>query len=79
LHFGTCAAAKAYHEKSKRADNFQAGEYVFHIFLVPDTLESVHVPLPSKAYKFLLPNKLWICSHEIDQDEMFIILITPRE
>ena len=38
LHFGACAAAKACHEKSKRADNFQAGEYVFHTFLVPDAL-----------------------------------------
>jgi hypothetical protein len=45
LHFGACAAAKACYEKSKRADNFQAGEYVFHIFIVPD--------------------KLWISSHEI--------------
>jgi hypothetical protein len=39
LHFGACAAAKACHEKSKRADNFQAGEYVFHIFLVPDAFK----------------------------------------
>jgi hypothetical protein len=32
LHFGACAAAKARYEKRKRADDFQAGEYVFHIF-----------------------------------------------
>jgi hypothetical protein len=60
LHFGACAAAKACHEKSKRADNFQAGEYVFHIFLVPDALKSLPMPLPSKIYKFLLLDKLWI-------------------
>ena len=35
LRFGACAAAKARHEENKRADNFQAGECVFHIFLVP--------------------------------------------
>jgi hypothetical protein len=70
LHSGACAAAKACHEKSKMADNFQAGEYVFHIFLVPDALKSLPMPLPSKIYKFLLPDKLWIPSHEIDQDEM---------
>jgi hypothetical protein len=29
LHFGTLAAAKACHEQGKRADNFQAGEYLF--------------------------------------------------
>ena len=46
LHFGACAAAKAQHEKSKRADNFQAGEYVSHIFLVPGVLRSLLVPLP---------------------------------
>jgi hypothetical protein len=34
LHFGACTAAKARHEESKRADNFQVGEYVFHIFLL---------------------------------------------
>jgi len=79
LHFGACAAAKACHEKSKRADNFQAGEYVFHIYLVPHTLKSLPVPLPSKVYKFFLPDKLWISSHEIDQDEMLIILIATRE
>jgi hypothetical protein len=55
LHFGACAAAKACHNKSKRADNFQAGEYVFHIFLVPGALKSLFVPLPSRIYKFLLP------------------------
>jgi hypothetical protein len=71
LHFGACAAAKACHEKSKMADNFQAAEYVFHIFLVPDAIKSIPVPLPSNIYKFLLPDKLWISSHEIDQDEMF--------
>jgi hypothetical protein len=70
LHFGACAAANACHEKSKRADNFQAAEYGFHIFLVPDALKSLPVPLPSKIYKFSLPEKLWIPSHEIDQDEM---------
>jgi len=37
LHCGARAATKACHEKSKRADNFQEGEHVFHIFLVPDT------------------------------------------
>jgi hypothetical protein len=47
LRFGACAAAKARHEKSKSADNFQAGEYVFHIFLIPDALISLPVPLPS--------------------------------
>ena len=36
MHFGACAAAKACREKNKKADNFPAGEYVFHIFLVPD-------------------------------------------
>ena len=36
LHLGACAAAKACREENKRADNFPAGEYVFHIFLVPD-------------------------------------------
>jgi hypothetical protein len=56
LHFGACAAAKACHEKSKRADNFQAGEYLFHIFFVADALKSLPVPLPSKIYKFLLPD-----------------------
>jgi hypothetical protein len=70
LHFGACAAAKAGHEKSKRADNFQAGEYVFHIFLVPDALKALSVPRASKIYKFLLPDKLWISGHEMDQDEM---------
>ena len=70
LHFGACAAAKACHDKSKRADNFQAGEYVFHIFFGPDALKSLPVPLHSKIYKFLLPDKLWVSSHEIDQDEM---------
>ncbi len=70
LRFGACAAAKARHEKSKRADNFQAGKYVFHIFPVPDALKSLPVPLPSKIYKFLLQDKLWISSHEIDEDEM---------
>jgi hypothetical protein len=30
LHFGACAAAKAFREQSKKADNFQAGEYVSH-------------------------------------------------
>ena len=38
MHFGACAAAKACREKNKKADNFTAGEYVFHIFLVPDVL-----------------------------------------
>jgi hypothetical protein len=47
LHFGACAAAKACHEKSKKADNFHAGEYVFHIFLVPDALKSLPVSPPS--------------------------------
>ena len=56
MHFGACAAAKACHEKSKKADNFQAGEYVFHIFFVADALKSLPVPLPSKLYKFLLPD-----------------------
>jgi hypothetical protein len=56
LHFGACAAAKARHEKSKRADNFQAGEYVFHIFFVADALKSLPVPLSSTIYKFLLPD-----------------------
>jgi hypothetical protein len=32
LHFGACAAAKACHEDGKKADNFAAGEHVFHIF-----------------------------------------------
>jgi hypothetical protein len=70
LHFGACAAAKACHEKSKRADNFQAGEYVFHIFLVPDALKSLPVPLSSKIYKSYCQTNLWISSREIDQDEM---------
>jgi hypothetical protein len=35
LRFGACAAAKACHEESKKADDFQAGGYVFHIFPVP--------------------------------------------
>ena len=56
LRFRACAAAKACLEKSKRGDNFQAGQYVFHIFLVPDALKSLPVPLPSKLYKFLLPD-----------------------
>jgi hypothetical protein len=38
LHFGACAAAKACHEESKKADSFQAGEYVFHNFLRSFTL-----------------------------------------
>ena len=46
LQFGACAAAKAQYEKSKRADNFQVGEYVSHIFLVPGVLKSLLVPLP---------------------------------
>jgi hypothetical protein len=54
LHFGACAAAKACHEKRKSPDNFQAGEYLFHIFLVPDAFKSLPMPLPSKLYKFLL-------------------------
>jgi hypothetical protein len=70
LHFGACAAAKTRHEKSKSAANFQAGEYVFHIFLVPDALKSIPVPLPSPLNKFLLPDKLWLSSHAIGQDEM---------
>jgi hypothetical protein len=32
LHFGASAAAKACHEENKRGYNFQAREYVFHIF-----------------------------------------------
>jgi hypothetical protein len=76
LHFGTCATAKACHEKSKRADSFQAGEYVFHIFLVPEALKSLLVPLPSKIYKFLLPDKLWTSGHEIDQDEKLDVRTT---
>jgi hypothetical protein len=40
LHLGARAAAKACHQKSKRAGNFQASEYLFHIFLVPDALKS---------------------------------------
>jgi hypothetical protein len=36
LHFGAYAAAKACREENKRADNFPAGEYGFHFFLVPD-------------------------------------------
>ena len=70
LHIAARAAAKDCHEHSKRADNFQAGEYVSHVFPIPDALKSFAVPLPSKIYKFLLPDKLWISSHEIDQDEM---------
>jgi hypothetical protein len=66
LHFGAFAAAKACHEKSKRADNFQAGEYLFHIFLVPDALKSI----PAKFLTSCCQTKLWISSHEIDQDEM---------
>jgi hypothetical protein len=38
LHFSACAAAKACDEKSSRDDDFQAGAYLFHIFLVPDVL-----------------------------------------
>jgi hypothetical protein len=38
LHFSACAAAKACDEKSSRDDAFQAGAYLFHIFLVPDVL-----------------------------------------
>ena len=70
LHFGACAAAKACHEKSKRADNFQAGEYVFHIFSFLTPLNHFPCHCLRKIYKFLLPDKLWIPSHEIDQDEM---------
>jgi hypothetical protein len=40
LHLGACAAAKACRQKSKRAYNFQFGEYVFHILLLPDALIS---------------------------------------
>lgn len=36
--FGVCAAAKACDGKSSRDDDFQAGAYLFHIFLVPDVL-----------------------------------------
>ena len=43
LHFGASAAAKACHDKSKRGDNFQAGEYVFHILLVSE--QSSHFPV----------------------------------
>jgi hypothetical protein len=45
LRFGACAAAKACHEENKRADNFQAGEYVFHIFLVPSRFSLQHPTL----------------------------------
>ena len=38
LHISAGAAAKARDEKSRSADDFQAGAYVFHILLVPDTL-----------------------------------------
>jgi len=38
LHFSACAAAKACDEKSSRDDDFQAGAYLFHIFLVRDVL-----------------------------------------
>ena len=30
LHFGACAATKAYQEENKRADYFQAAEYMVH-------------------------------------------------
>jgi hypothetical protein len=36
MHFGACATAKGCREENKRAANFPAGEYVLHIFLVPD-------------------------------------------
>jgi hypothetical protein len=63
LHCGARAAAKACHEKSKRADNFHAGEYVFHIFWFLTALKWPPVPLPSEIYKFLLSGKLSITSH----------------
>jgi hypothetical protein len=65
LHFAACAAAKDCHEQSKRADNFQAGEYVSHIFPMPDALRSFPVPLLSKIYKFVLPDRLWIANHRL--------------
>ena len=43
LHFGASAAAKACHDKSKRGDNFQSGEFVFHILLVAE--QSSHLPV----------------------------------
>jgi hypothetical protein len=70
LDCAACAAAKTEREKSKRADNFQAGEYVPHMLLVPDALKSLPVPPPAKIYKFLLPDKLWISSHIVESDEM---------
>ena len=78
LPFGACAAAKVCHEQSKRADNFQAGQYVFHALLIPDALESLLVPLPSKIYKFLLPDILWISSHVGEQDEMLDVRTIVR-
>jgi hypothetical protein len=38
LNFGACAAAKACRKETKKADNFQAGEYVLHIVLVPQKM-----------------------------------------
>jgi len=60
LHFGACAAAKACHEKSKRADNFQDGEHVFHIFLVPDTPVRVRLSMQEQWAKYnqMTPYKL---------------------
>jgi hypothetical protein len=38
LRFSVCAAAKAREEKSSRDADFQAGAYLFHIFLVAGVL-----------------------------------------
>jgi hypothetical protein len=38
LFFSACAAAQADDEESSRDDVFQAGAYLFHIFLVLDLL-----------------------------------------
>ena len=42
LDCAACAAAKTEREKSKRADNFQAGEYVPHMLLVPQARAGIH-------------------------------------
>jgi hypothetical protein len=50
LRFGARAAAKACHEESKRPDNFQAGECVFHIVLVPPKMAQVPQLFTSSAH-----------------------------
>jgi len=51
LPFGACAAAKTYHEKSKRDHNYHPAEFVFHIFLVPES-----TGYPAGSYRIRKPS-----------------------